>query len=238
MSAYGGSKIVTDGLLVYLDASDNQSYSTGAILHNLVNSDNNFINYNGAGISGSAASKRIVFDGVNDIAQYVGTPTGLQGDPDFTVFGAFYRTGDMINEACWGFGTGATLDGIGSYNGGTPNDIALDLWGNSTITTGDDFPLNSWVLVHWVKTAGALNPTNLTIWINDRKETGTSLTQIRGGSSIPTIGSQGMILGRIGYTVSSYYAPVDIGLIAFYDRVLTDKEIAQNYISSRGRFGL
>ena len=124
-----GGHIIRDNLVAFFDANNTKSYpGSGAVWNDLVNPNHKFINYNGAGISGSQPTQRLVFDGSDDIAQYVGTPSGLQGDPDFTVFGAFYRTGDMDSESCWGFGTGTTLDGFNTYNGGTPNDIAMDLW--------------------------------------------------------------------------------------------------------------
>ena len=110
--------------------------------------------------------------------------------------------------------------------------------GDSTVATGTDYPLNEWVLVHWVKTAGALNTTNITFWINDNPETGGDLVQVRGGTNTPTIGTEGMILGRAGYSVNAYFAPVDIGFIAFYDRVLTTDEILLNFNAKRTRYGI
>ena len=238
MSFYHNPRIVTDGLLVMVDAVNPKSYTSGStVIQNLAGSGD-FTGYNGVGLSGSAATQRIVFDGVNDFTLRASTPTSLQGDPSFTVFGACYRTGTISAEGCWGFGTGTTLDGFASYQGGTPNDISIDLWGNTTLTTTKNYPLNEWVLVHWVKAAGACNTTNTAMWINDIKYTGGDLFVSRGGVSTPTIGSQGMSLGRIGYAVNAYYAPVDLGFITFYDRVLNDAEVIQNYIAMRGRYGL
>jgi len=235
----GGHLTAKENLLVLVDGANPKSYTSGATIKNLAGSGD-FLNYGGAGLAGSGATQRIQFNGSSDYANRITTPTTLQGDPNFTVFGAFYRTDDFLSAGFWGFGDDTTLDGIGNwnYNAGDNNRITMDLWGTSTYSTEVQYPLNNWVLVHWTKTSGAFTTTSCAIWVNDRQYTGDDLTVLRGGAGDPTIGSEGMAIGRISYDRDSYYAPVDIGFIAFYDRVLTDVEILQNFQSKRVRYGV
>jgi len=238
-----GGHIITDNLVALVDAANPKSYPdpTGNVWYNLADGRvRNYINYLGVGVSGSGATQRIVFDGSSDYMQYVGCPTSLQGDPNFSVFGAFYRTSDYNSGGVWGFGTDSSLDGFGAWNStGDNNLIAMDLWGTTTYSAGSEtYPINEWVLVHWVKTAGTYANTSLTIWVNDKPYTGGDLTTLRGGAGDPTIGSNGMSLGRTGYSTNNYYAPVDIGFIAFYDKVLSGTEVINNFNAKRTRYGI
>ena len=235
-----GGHIVTDNLLVMLDASNPRSYQSGTRIYNLNSGYSDFYNYNGPGASGSVPTERIVFDGSTEYAQYTTTPSTLQGDPDFTVFSACYRTSDFLSGGSWGFGNDTTLNGFcnWNYNAGDNNRITIDLWGTSTYSTEVQYPENDWVLVHWTKNAGTFTTGSCAIWVNDTKYTGNDLTTLRGGAGTPSIGTEGMGIGRISHDRDQYYAPIDIGFWAIWDRVLTDTEIMQNFQAKRTRFGI
>lgn len=79
MATYGGPNIIRDGLVLYLEATNQKSYSgTGTTWNDLIGNGNNGTLVNGVGFSGSS----MVFDGVNDEIQL---STELQLDESWTL---------------------------------------------------------------------------------------------------------------------------------------------------------
>jgi hypothetical protein len=114
----------------------------------------------------------------------------------------------------------------------------MDLWGDTTYSCGQTFPLEQWVLVHWIKTAGTYTTASLTIYVNTDSYTGGQLTVIRDGIKTPDINSNGIVIGRAGGTTNDYYAKVDVGCLVIYNRVLSSTEVQHNFNALKGRYGL
>jgi hypothetical protein len=188
----------------------------------------------------------IVFDGSNDFSTYTPTPTNLQGNPNLTVIGFYKRTASFSSKGFWGIGgsnAGGTGQGICNWNSGNTNEITIDTWGESTFTTGQTYPLNTWVGVAWRKIAGPMTRANCIISIFNGTSmtnyTSTALTVLRAESSInPVINSIGGItLGSISVD-TGYCSPVNIANHCIYNRILTDAEVSQNFQATKTRFGL
>ena len=188
----------------------------------------------------------IVFDGSNDFSTYTPTPTNLQGNPNLTVIGFYKRTASFSYKGFWGIGgsnAGGTGQGICNWNSGNTNEITIDTWGESTFTTGQTYPLNTWVGVAWRKIAGPMTRANCIISIFNGTSmtnyTSTALTVLRAESSInPVINSIGGItLGSISVD-TGYCSPVNIANHCIYNRILTDAEVSQNFQATKTRFGL
>jgi hypothetical protein len=188
----------------------------------------------------------IVFDGSNDFSTYTPTPTNLQGNPNLTVIGFYKRTASFSYKGFWGIGgsnAGGTGQGICNWNSGNTNEITIDTWSESTFTTGQTYPLNTWVGVAWRKIAGPMTRANCIISIFNGTSmtnyTSTALTVLRAESSInPVINSIGGItLGSISVD-TGYCSPVNIANHCIYNRILTDAEISQNFQATKTRFGL
>lgn len=182
----------------------------------------------------------LTFDGVNDYLTTGTTPTGLTGNPSFTAMGWFRRKANFSSRGMWGIGGNASLQGINNWNSTATNAIAIDLWGTSTFSTGQTFPLNEWIFVAWQKVTGAFSRANITIWVNDTPYTGTQMSILRGGeTSTPNINNQGLVLGTINSTLfSTYPVNFDVANFQVYTRVLTPNEIIQNFNATRSRFGV
>jgi hypothetical protein len=187
-----------------------------------------------------------VFDGVNDLLISTPTPLLLQGNPNITVIGFYRRTGNFAGRGFWGIGgsnVGGIGQGINNWNNANTNEIAIDSWGQSTFTTGQTYPLNTWIGVAWRKIAGPMTRANCIISIFNGTTlthyTSTSLTVLRGEAAsnlvINSIG--GLTIGSISVD-TGYCSPVNIGSHCIYNRVLTDVEIQQNFNAQRGRFGI
>jgi hypothetical protein len=188
----------------------------------------------------------IVFDGTNDYSTFTPTPTILQGNPNLTVIGFYKRTASFSSKGFWGIGgsnAGGTGQGICNWNSGNTNEITIDTWSESTFTTGQTYPLNTWVGVAWRKIAGPMTRANCIISIFNGTSmtnyTSTALTVLRAESSInPVINSIGGItLGSISVD-TGYCSPVNIANHCIYNRILTDAEVSQNFQATKTRFGL
>ena len=188
----------------------------------------------------------IIFNGTNQYSTYTPTPPLLQGNPNLTIMGFYKRTGNFSNRGFWGIGgsnAGGTAQGICNWNYNNTNEITIDSWGQSTFTTGQTYPLNTWVGVAWRKYQGPMTRANCILSIFNGSSvtnyTSTALTILRSEAAtnlaINSIG--GITLGSISVD-TGYCSPVNIASHCIYNRVLTDAEIMQNFQADKTRFGL
>jgi hypothetical protein len=178
------------------------------------------------------------FDGTDDYLATSTTPASLQGNPTLTVEGVFKRNGTIIQDGLWGIGGGTSLQGICSWNLTLNNEIGIDLWGTSTYGTGQTYSDTEWKHIVWTYNGTSFTTSNISIFVNGTKYTGGSLITRRGGSGIPNINSSGITLGRIHSTTSNYHANGQIANFKVYNRVLSDKEVQQNYRAYKNRFDI
>ena len=225
--------IVTDGLIIYLDGGLVSSYpKIGDIIYDLSGNNNNCNKYTEWDSSGYFKFPGGTYNRITT------TPLSLQGDPNFTVFGAFKRNDTFINGASWGIGGDGNLQGFNNWNSSYSDQITMDLWGISTYTCGQTYPLEQWVLVHWIKTAGEFTTNSCVFFVNDIPYRGNQISVIRGGTGTPSVSSNGVVMGRPGGITNDYYAKVDVGCLIIYDRVLSDVEVMKNFNALKGRYGL
>lgn len=234
-----GQKIITDGLVLNLDAAQLRSYpTTGTTWSDLSGNNNNGTLINEPTFN-SQNGGSIVFDGVNDYT-LIGdtTPISLQGNPSFTVEGWFKRSGNWINGATWGIGGDQTQQGINSFNVNRTNQISIDLWGMSTYSTGETYSLTEWKHCVWVYNGTSFTTSNIIIYVNTIPYTGSDLSIIRGGSGTPNINSNGLVISRAGRNTNNYYGKPIISNFKIYNRALTPEEVLQNYNATKSRYGL
>lgn len=174
------------------------------------------------------------FDGSTN---FISDPTfNIGTDPIFSVNMWIKRTASFANGGYWGLGGGVNGNGINGYcNPTRANKIGWDLWGTTTFDTGQDYPLNEWVNVCWVKTAATFTTSTLKVYING-EEFPLSFTARNGGSAVALV--DGIAFGRISTTVSNYYAPGETAATNVFSRALSAQEIKQNFNALRGRFGI
>ena len=200
----------------------------------------------GSPVFNSANNGSIVFNGSTQFSTFTPTPTILQGNPNFTVIGFYKRTASFSSKGFWGIGgsnAGGTRQGICNWNYNNTNEITIDSWGESTFTTGQTYPLNTWIGVAWRKIAGPTTRANCIISIFDGTNithyTSTALTVLRAESAtnlnINSIG--GITLGSISVD-TGYCSPVNIANHCIYNRLLSDAEILLNFQATKTRFGL
>jgi len=182
----------------------------------------------------------IEFNGSTTSAHYRYTKTDLDGNVPFSVEGIFLRTGSFSSGGPWGIGGNLNLGGINCWNSNQSNHIAVDLWGTTTYTTGQLYPLNQPVHIIWIYRGTSFVDKNLSIFINGVEYTGASLTNLRGTSATPNLNTstQGISLGRLNVNQNQYFAPMAIYNFKVYNRALSSGEALQNFNTIRNRFGL
>ena len=238
MALIHSPKIVTDGLKYFLDAGNVKSYpGSGTTWRDLSGNGSNSELVNGP-TYGSSNGGHIIFDGTNDYSRVTTTPPGLTGNINLTVLGFFRRTGTFTQRGVWGVGGDVTMQGLNPWNFNNADEICIDAWGTSTFTSGTTYPLNQWVFAGWQKAAGAMTRANCIIWRNLVSYTGTQLTVLRAESgSSPSINSNGIFVGAINNS-TTYVVPMQVGLIMFYNTILSSSDIAYTYNFYRSRYGL
>ena len=187
-----------------------------------------------------------IFNGSTNLSLATPTPTVLRGNPDLTILGYYKRTASFSGKGFWGIGgsnAGGTAGGINNYNYNNTNEIAVDSWGQSTFTTGQTYPLNTWIGVAWRKYAGPMTRANCILSIFNGTTithyTSTNLTVLRAeaATNLAINSFGGVTLGSISID-TGYCSPVNIANHSIYNRVLTDVEILQYFQTIKSRFGL
>jgi len=188
------------------------------------------------------SNAQFIFEG-SERANITYTSTDLDGNPEFTTEAVIKRTANLSNAGFWGIGGDVSLKGINGYTHPShTNKIGIDLWGTATFHTGQDYPLNEYVHVIWVKEDGAFNTTNIKIYVNGVLYTGSDLTTVRGSSHTPNLNTstsgKGLVIGRVGPQTNLYHASGEMPMFKVYTRALTAGEVKQNFAMYKKRFNI
>jgi hypothetical protein len=211
MSFHYSPKIITDGLVLYLDAANTRSYpGTGTTWSDLSRSGNNGTLVNGPTFN-SLNGGSIVFDGSDD---YINMNTPNFGQI-YTV-NLWIKLNNLLSKV-WIGGNGSEyhmnfLDGR-TYN--RINNILFDF--DTQLIT------NQWYNISLTRNNTSVNCYKNSILINNS----TNLSY-----------NTDFILYRIGSLPLGFYGDGSIGNVSFYNKALTDQEILQNYNATKSRFGL
>ena len=215
MSFNYSPRIITDGLVLYLDAANTRSYpGSGTTWNDLSRSGNNGTLTNGPTFS-SANGGSIVFDGSNDYVN-LGNPTSLN-ILNFTVCiwcksSTFTNFQNIIfkgtNIAQYGILFTSTGDWYVQPNGPSTSDlVSLNTW-NYFVGTYDGSQITAY-----------RNGVQKIQYVNSQANYGT----------LVTIGAD---------TVNNRYFNGNIAQTQIYNRALSATEILQNYNATKTRFGL
>jgi hypothetical protein len=219
----GQGNIITNGLVLRLDAANPRSYQSGSLIWNDLSGNGNsgsLVNGPAFTISGSGA---IVFDGVDDYV--TGNITPLSGSA-FTVCIWIYPLATPSTNTFFSIGS------VGSSN----TAIVLRLATNTSFRFGlyaDDLDTTITPATgNWSYMVCSLNNSRLQSTYQNNILTGTrTASNMFIGSNLLTIGAWG-ILGVIQHT------NLNVGSVQVYNRALNQSEIEQNYNATRARFGV
>ena len=219
---FTGPDIVTDGLVLALDAANVKSYPrSGTAWNDLAGSNNGTLT--GGPTFNSDNGGSIVFDGTND----------------------FIAITDLLASESIGAGTQLTIslwlncdqyaDRMPFSTGQTGNDRiyywtqnSVNTWrvGNYTSTTGHGAlpPVGT-----WFNTTLVIDGTNVIGYLNGVEDYTGSYTSFT-TADYATFGKHG--------TRNEYYFDGKIAVAKIYNQVLTATEVLQNYNAQKTRFGL
>jgi hypothetical protein len=231
MSIAGPGKIIQDGLVLYLDASNTKSYVSGSTTWtDISRTGNNGTLTNGPSFSGSNGGV-IVFDGSND---YVAGPT-------FTGLGSSNRTVDVwfqvrslsatstseriltlvtddtsTDTPALTFAYSNTLSSLSAGFGGTPYNGYVSNF-NFTLST-------------WINLVASITGNNIVVYKDS--------ILIGSATNSGAVGANPILyLGRYN-NFYSQYADIIISSCKIYNRALSATEVLQNYNVEKKKFGL
>jgi hypothetical protein len=249
MSFSHSPKIVTSGLVLALDAADQNSYVSGSTIWNDMSGNGNTGTLTNGPTFNSTNGGSIVFDGVNDYIN-LQKPSSLNfGTSSFTVSIWFYTATGNVAALLADKGLTNNTNSSGWY-------VLLDNRYNS-ITNGLGFAVSStslntsyaaissttsYVVGQWNNVTGVWDSTgkNAYIYLNSVL-LGTTVTQT-GGSGLVGVtntdnASFDTILAAYNNGISNFFAG-NISNTLIYNRALSTTEIQQNYNTQKSRFGL
>jgi hypothetical protein len=226
ITVYDG--VVSNGLQLYLDASNTTSYpGTGTTWFDLSGQGNDVAMQNSGSISYTASGGgyfTLASNGYFNRATTTGIPTGTSA---YTMSvwvqwstGTWPVSGGMI-----GIGSSITTNQTNQFRTVNTNGLVNYWYGNDLGATSTVSPASQWVniVAQW-------DGTTRKIWVNGTEIASAGATGLNVTSSLLQVGATNLggsepLSGRIGQAL-------------VYNRALTATEIQQNYTVVRGRYGV
>ena len=217
--------IVTDGLVLCVDAANTKSYPGSGTTWTDVSGKG----YDGTLTNGPTFSSNyggnIVLDGSNDFVTGVHN-SELNLRNDVTVECWFRRTG---GRSSWvrilGKGNSSNRT-YGLWYHVNSNYFLYQRYGPSSINVMPTIPV---VLNTWYHMVGTSSGSNHTLYLNGVNVGTGSLSQTFHSSTDPY---------KVGSFDGSYHHTGDVSNCRIYNRALSEAEVKQNYNAHKGRFGL
>jgi hypothetical protein len=218
-------KIITNGLVFYLDAANINSYVSGSTKWNDLSRERNNGTLTNGPTFNSLNGGRIVFDGIDDYVESTNL-TNLSYNtwnawiyPTSFTDHAFHTVVAKAYASAWWFGL-------------NNNDGRVQLWaGGAAVASTGAVVLNAWSHI-----AAAWDGTNVYFYINGVLDSTISRvgTPVSNNATVK-IGAD-FSMGTSG--VLDYRFTGRIAQVSIYNRVLPTIEIQQNYNATKTRFGL
>ena len=223
MSLHHSPKIVTNGLVLCLDAANKKSYSgSGTIWRDLTQSANNFSLVNGTSFSNSNQGS-FLLDGNDDVIS-ISNPINIPNTESSSSADIWFNTYTTS-------GTKQILfvgkDGNSYQIEIRSNILRMGVWGGGFLVSSNITPST----FTWYNCTISTNGTTHNIYLNGQLINSNSTATQTGNVTRIVIGSYLLNGGNEQFN----------GLISnvkIYNRVLSASEISQNYNSLKGRFNL
>jgi hypothetical protein len=224
---FANGKIVTDGLVLCLDAADLNSYpTTGTTWFDLAGSNNGTLT-NGPTFN-STNGGSIVFDGTNDYIIINDTPSLRVGN-GISVGGWFIINSSIAN---------APITFVSKGNLTSTNN-AFSLFGYQSklqwnignfVGFGKEWtPPTTWSYI-----VGVYDSVNVYIYLN-----GTLFHSGPHTGGTPLSDAAGVTIGcETESGVLNFFANMKVGSVQIHNRALSAQEVLQNYNAQKSRFGI
>ena len=227
MSAFAGPNILEDNLLFAVDAANTKSYpGSGTTFFDLSKSANNsqsFFNVTSSNWDGNSFE----FNGTDESIRFPNVTTNTNS---FSV--ECWANWSTLTNSQVPFGLGAFFRFY--LNGGSPTFWVRETGSGTTQTTtysGSSIDANEWY--HLVGTCQGGSGGSIKLYSDGVFGSSNTINfNVDTGTSDPN-----MYIGN-AFNGSTSHFPGKVAIARVYDKVLTDKEVLQNYIALKGRFGL
>jgi hypothetical protein len=249
----GPGNIVTNGLILYLDAANPTSYpfpNTGSTWFDLSSNGDNGTLVNGVSYTGLNGGS-FVFDGIDDSIFFpdntFGYSPGVTGEVSLEIW--VYPTGPFSsynappatnlagllgqsyynNSNGWGLGI-ITISGIGNCFEFQVRRVSTIVSAGASVSGGYATFNNG----NWYHVVGSFTRDNFSrLYVNGELKASTSTTPLNGLTITPSLND-----ASIGQIRNRFYSGCRIASAKIYNRPLTSSEVLQNFNSSRARFGI
>jgi hypothetical protein len=250
-------RLVTNGLVMCLDAGNRKSYVSGSSTWVDLSGNNNGTLTNGPTFNSSNGGN-VVFDGTNDYVEVSTRNTNLEFQPTqaYSVFGWFYNIGSSGGAIVSNMYDTGTYPGWDLWNNGS-NTIAMHListWSANAIKVKINFNYSNYTSA-WVYFGYTYNgscPTNSANSLNSVNFYQNGILNADGkvmaegtdgfNTTSETISYNSSQRLRIGSRwlsgTPSWSLSFRNSMIQIYNRALSADEVLQNYNATKGRFGL
>ena len=215
--------IVTDGLVFYVDAGNDNSYpGSGTTWTDLIGRNDGTLTNGPTYSSGNGGS--IVFDGSNDFIDC--TSLIIPSNISICAFVKFdSATGNMQIASADGSPRSWQFRIRGEITNNPGEMIIFNSAGqNKTVSTSSALTTDTWYHL-----SGTYDSTNIKIYLNGVLENTTAH-----GTGIQGSGSSGDF--KIGCRATTTFFDGSIPFVQLYDRALSSAEILQNYNALKNRF--
>jgi hypothetical protein len=231
---FTGPNIVTDGLVLYLDAANQKSYrGSGTVWTDLSGNGNNGTLINGPTFD-SGNTGNLVLDGVNDYVNISNSDSmNIRGSLTVSMFIKSNALSSIDWEGLWAgvskynqFILGPNGNSIMAFlvnsGGWYPSNFNDNIWGQENININD-----------WHMYTGVYNQDSgiQYLYVDGNEEASFNI-----GSKILTDDPNSFTIGK--RDTSNNYLNSSISHISIYNRALTPQEVFQNYNATKSRFGL
>ena len=240
--------IITDGLVLCLDAANRKSYpGSGVTWSEISYRSNNGTLVNGPSFSSSNGGY-IRCDGSNDYIEVLDSSSLDFGANNFTIEYWFKKLrntssySDIWGPNKWNLGsapgTNEWLLLIGNGGSGNGNNYAFYISSSNTVYgTGESSETLS--INVWYQLVAVRNGANMRTYVNGILKQNVNPSGMTTGTVVDNRGlnlrlaDRTMITGNPGGNTN-----VDSAICRIYNRALSDAEILQNFNALRGRFGI
>jgi hypothetical protein len=242
MAVYGGPDIVTDGLVLHLDAGNSRSYPGGNTWYDMAKNTVGTLSDhvwtpegNGSFVFNNSFASRVQSNNP-DLSLASGSNNStviIFCKPDST--GPTNQYTGLVSWGTRGVYNPSTARILSLYTSGTTMFVSSAFWGNDWTPNNLSVKPNSWNLIAMVSRGQATSNNVSHYRINSEgfgSQTGSSLSASRTLNTANT---------SFGIGITDYpgrYFKGSVAVVSIYSKELTPLEIQEYYISFKGRFGL
>jgi len=221
MGFHRGPKIVTDGLVFYVDAANPKSYpGTGTVWYDLSSNGNNATLVNGPIVSNG----KVIYDGINDYSSASFTGLEKNGSRNF-----WFNLKELTLTPGIMFGAYNNFALYTNNNNGIDQLFQFIYYNKSTTgsSAAGNFSINNIVVDRWYNT--------VVTW----DEFGTAKHYLDGVLiHNQTVSDFSTWKTNISMRIGGYVAPMEGSIVQMYNKPLSAEEVLENYNATKARFGL